>query len=61
MYLTLTQGLQITNMAMSILRSFYLLNSRTICAISFTIEHSVSMVLVFYYKGNNNNNDLFTP
>ena len=38
-----------TNMP-SIERSFYLLNTRTICAIFSIIERSVLMTLVFYYK-----------
>ena len=34
----------------SIERSFYLLNTRTICVIFSIIERSVLMALVFYYK-----------
>ena len=45
------QGLQKTNMP-STERSFYLLNTRTICAIFLSIieRSAVLMALVFYYK-----------
>ena len=34
----------------SVERSFYLLNTRTICEVFSITEHSVLMILVFYYK-----------
>jgi len=55
-----TQGLQKTNMQ-SIERSFYLLNTCSICTIFSTIEHNVLMALVFCHKDVRKGNDAKNP